>query len=66
MFKNASDFLLKMDIPFFPGYNFEIFDDYSLTAEELDYVDRFCFKGASYIKMNLLIMLSFLCFFLFN
>lgn len=54
VFTNASDFFDKMDIPYFKGYKFEIFDDYALNSEQRDSVDKYCFKSGFYLSFSYL------------
>jgi len=64
LFKNSTDFLNKIEVPFFAGYKFEIFDDSNLNSTEADLVDRSCFKSSEKVKFSFIVFLFILCLFL--
>ena len=57
LFHNATDFLNKMDFPFFEDYTFEIFDDSKLSPEDQEIVEQFCFKSSFFLRFSIFIIL---------
>lgn len=64
LFSNATDFLNKMDFPFFEDYTFEIFDDSKLSPEDQEIVEQFCFKSTSFLNLSITVFLIFTLIFL--